>query len=90
MYFNYWLDKKAGGLRSPDVTAPLNGKDNYLGQALDLYMDIPLGKEFKMSNKTMESLSSRFVIGGFKAGDAYGNADDEYIWRGTAELRVRF
>ncbi len=79
-YFNYWLAEERGGLRSPGISAPLNGTDSYIGQAADMVLHAPL----------MDQISSRFIVGGFKAGDAYGAADDEYAWRGTAELRFKF
>lgn len=90
MYFSYWRDEKAARLRTADISAPLNGNNNHIGQALDLYVDVPLGQEMNLPSSTLQSLSSRIILGGFKAGEAYGAADDEYAWRGTAELRIRF
>lgn len=89
-YFNYWLDEKTGLLRSAGINAPLNGTDAYLGQAMDIVLYMPIADNMRADGGWMESIGSRFVIGGFKAGDAYGAAEDEVAWRGTAELRVRF
>jgi alginate production protein len=89
-YFSYWLDEAAGGLRSSDISAPLNGVDNHIGQAIDFSVDVPIGQELNLQNDIANSLSSRILLGGFKAGDAYGAAAGEYAWRGTAEVRLRF
>lgn len=89
-YFNYWLDEKTGGLRSSGISAPLNGTDSYLGQAMDVVVYMPIAQNMRDQGSWLESIGSRFVIGGFMAGDAYGTAEDDIAWRGTAELRVRF
>ncbi len=89
-YFTYWLDEKSNGLRSSGIDAPVNGRDSHLGQAFDVTLFLPLIPRQEANDEWMDSLSSRFVFGGFKAGEAYGAADNEYAWRGTAELRFKF
>lgn len=80
-YFNYWMDERRSDLGTTGITAPLSGTDSHLGQGFDISMHMPLYSDI---------LSSRIVLGGFKAGNAYGIAEGEYAWRGTAELRFKF
>lgn len=89
-YFNYWLAEERSGLRSAGIDAPLNGRDAHLGQAMDMILYVPIADDLRRHGVWAESIASRFVIGGFMAGSAYGAAEDDMAWRGTAELRVRF
>jgi len=89
-YFSYWLDKEETGLRSNQISAPLNGNDNYLGQALDISTNLNIGKEMNLTTPVLKNSALRLKLGGFKAGEAYGTEDGEYAYRGTTELRVKF
>lgn len=89
-YFSYWLDEESTGLRSSQITAPLNGQDNYLGQALDISTNINIGKEMNLQSPLLKNSALRIKLGGFEAGDAYGAEDGEYAYRGSTELRIKF
>lgn len=90
-YFSYWLDEESSqSLRSSGVNARLNGQDKHVGQAIDLNININWGKEFDWDGRLTERSASRVRIGTFKAGDAYGTAEDEYAFRAIVDYRIRF
>ena len=89
-YFSYWLDNEATGLRSSSINAPLNGQDNYLGQGLDLAAHIKIGQEARISNDALKDTLLRIRLGGFQAGDAFGQEEGDYAYRGSTELRFKF
>lgn len=89
-YFAYWLDEEISGLRSSGITAAVNGTDDFIGQALDLGINIDWDEELGLTAPLLDQSSSRIRLGGFQAGDAYGTAEDEYAFKGTAEFRMRF
>lgn len=89
-YFNYWLDENATTLRSSGISARLNNSDKHVGQALDLAVNINIGKELDIQNTIFKNTAFRIRLGGFKAGEAYGSGEDEYAYRGSTELRVKF
>ncbi len=89
-YFSYWLDEKGTSLRSSSISAPINGQDAFLGQALDVATTINIGKELNITSPVFRNTALRINLGGFKAGDAYGQASGEYAYRGSTELRIKF
>lgn len=89
-YFSYWLDDEEGPLEDEDITAPLNGRDSHIGQALDASLNINLGKELKRSERYLKDTALRLRLGSFKSGDAFGDAEGDYALRGSSELRVKF
>ena len=89
-YFSYWLDEETGRLRSSGISGALNGQDSHLGQGLDWMTNINLGRELRTNTPVLKDTALRLRLGGFKSGDAYGDAEGEYAFRGTSEIRVRF
>lgn len=89
-YFAYWMDEEATSLRSSGISAALNGQDHFVGQALDLGINIDWDEELNLTAPLLNASSSRVRLGTFKAGEAYGAAEDEYAYRGTLEFRIRF
>lgn len=89
-YFSYWLDDNTTGLLSSDISAPLNGQDTYVGQALDFMANINIGEELQVTSPVFKNTALRLRAGSFQAGDAYGVEDGEYAYRGSTELRVKF
>ncbi|NCO02884.1 MAG: alginate export family protein [Alphaproteobacteria bacterium] len=89
-YYRYWLAQEQTSLRSSSISAPTNGTDQYLGQEIDLGINIRLGEEIDFDTDFLNNSALRFRFGAFEAGDAYGNGEDERAYRGTAEFRIGF
>lgn len=89
-YFNYHLDAENAGIRSAGISAPLNGTDSYLGQAVDLEFNVDMDETFDLTQPLLTQSSSRVRLGAFQAGEAFGVAEDEYAFRGTLEFRIKF
>jgi TPR repeat protein len=89
-YFNYHLDEENSGLRSSGINAPLNGTDSYLGQAVDVELNVDMDETFHLTQPLLTQSSSRVRLGVFQAGEAFGAAEDEYAFRGTLEFRIKF
>lgn len=89
-YFSYWLDEETTGITDSDINAPTNGQDVYVGQALDFIANINIGKEMNIQSTVFKNTAFRVRMGGFQAGDAFGTEEDEYAYRGSTELRIKF
>ncbi len=89
-YFSYWLDDTGTGLQDSGISAALNGQDSHIGQAIDLATNINIGKELNLPQDYLKETALRFKIGTFKAGDAFGFQEDEYAFRGSSEVRMKF
>jgi len=88
-YFRYYRDQTETDLRSASINAPMNADDRYLGQALDLGINVDLDAEFGLKNKLVDNTSLRIRAGAFDPGDAY-TGNDDYAYRGTVEIRAKF
>lgn len=89
-YFSYWLDDEGTGLIDDRISALFNGEDSHVGQAIDLSTNINIGKELNRNERYLKDTALRFKLGGFKAGDAYGDEEGEYAFRGSSEVRMKF
>lgn len=89
-YFYYRLDDDATGLRSSGVTAPLNGTDKFLGQAVDIAFNVDIDEEFGIQAPYTRDMDFRFVVGNFFPGDAYDPAGDSNALRIFTELKMAF
>lgn len=89
-YFNYRLDEKAGRLRGSGISAPLNGVDGDVGDALDLAFNMDLDGQVKPRKGLVKDVDLRVVMGTFFAGDAYEPASDKMVYRLFTELKFRF
>lgn len=90
LYHYYMLDNEETGLRSSRVRAAVNGTDSNIGQGLDVVMNFDLGKEIPMLYSPKTDTDLRVSLGGFRAGDAYGDAEGEKMARALVQLRVKF
>lgn len=89
-YYRFWLAEEETNLRSSSISARTNGTDKYLGQEIDLGINVRLGEEIDFDTDFLNGSAMRFRFGAFQAGDAYGAGEDEHAFRGTAEFRVGF
>lgn len=89
-YFSYWLDDKKTGLQDDGISARLNGQDSHVGQALDLSTNLNIGEELNLPQDYLKNTALRFKLGTFKAGKAYGAQENEYAFRGSSEVRMKF
>ncbi len=89
-YFHYRLDEEALRLRESDISAPLNGTDKDIGQALDLTFGVDLDDQFSLRLPWVKDVDFRVRAGSFFAGDAYGLAADEMAFRIFTEIKFRF
>lgn len=90
IYHYYHLDEKATGLLTSGIRAPLNNRDRELGHGLDLVLSSNLTDEFGLDTGAVGPLTFKATAGAFRAGDAYGAADDEWSSRGYIEFQLRF
>jgi hypothetical protein len=90
VYHYYRLADKSSDPRSIHLSGSTNGDDAYLGQEVDLVLNIDVDEELKSIVHLPLDTGFKFSNGVFKAGDAFGAGEDENAYRGFAELVVRF
>ncbi len=90
VYHYYRLADSEGALRNDSIDAPLNGTDASLGHGVDLMMNTDMGREFGFEGTGALRVDAKILLGAFRAGAAYGPADDEMAGRGVLELRFRY
>lgn len=89
-YHYYRLAQNATSLTTSGITAPLNGTDKYLGQGLDVMVNVDVSKELNIKRPGFDRIGLKTTLGAFKAGDAYGTAKGETALRGQLDLRFSF
>lgn len=90
LYHYYRLDEQATSLLTSGITATLNNSSRDLGHGMDLIFSSNLTDEFGLDTGAVGPLIFKTTLGAFRAGDAYGAADDEWSSRGYVELQIRF
>lgn len=90
VYHYYRLDDEATSLATSGIDAPLNGQDNDLGHALDIVLNVNVSKELNFQQDPIKGVSFKTIVGGFRSGEAYGDAKDETAFRGQMEMSVKF
>ncbi|MBU6234404.1 MAG: alginate export family protein [Alphaproteobacteria bacterium] len=90
MYHYYRLDEETTGLRSSGVRAALNNTDKDLGQELDVILNVDLTKALNFMPTQIKQTKLRASAGVFRAGEAYGAAEDENSARVFTELVFSF
>lgn len=90
-FHHYRLDEDATSLRQSSVRAGLNGTDKEIGQELDLIYNVNLTKAFDLpANGPFDQIKFRASAGVFRAGSAYGVAEDENTARVFTEILFTF
>lgn len=89
-YHYYHLDEPAAALRHSSIAADLNGRDRSLGHGADLIFNTDLSKQFGLQTRGLDNMRFKFLLSGFRAGEAYGDAEHETAFRLFSELQVRF
>jgi len=89
-YFNYHLAEDDTSLRSSGISAPLNGTDDFVGEAVDFIFNIDIDDEFSFVLPFGKDLDFKAVAGAFFPGDAYSPNDSEEAFRIFTELKLRF
>lgn len=89
-YFNYHLDEDATRLRSSGISSPLNGTDDFVGEALDFMVNIDLDDQFEFALPFTRDVDFRLVAGSFFPGHAYSPNDSEEAFRIFSEIKFRF
>ncbi len=89
-WFNYQLAEDATRLRSSGISAPLNGTDDHIGDAIDFVLNIDLDDEFDFGLPYTKDIDFRFVAGSFFPGEAYSPNDNDEAFRVFTEIKFRF
>lgn len=89
-YHYYRLSEDATSLATSGITAPLNGSDKDLGHGIDVMLNVDVSEEFGIKRRGFDNIDFKTTLGAFKAGEAYGSADDETALRGQMDLSFRF
>lgn len=89
LYHYYRLADAATSVTS-SVNGTLNGRDNDLGQGIDLLFNTSLYESDNIRAGHINSAYLRTSLGAFRAGDAYGTNEGEIAGRGLIELGFNF
>lgn len=90
LYHYYRRSNDETDISSSGVNASLNGEDNDIGHGLDLSLNVNLTEEFGLPVKPFKGVHWRSMAGVFRAGEAYGEAEDENAFRARTELLFQF
>jgi hypothetical protein len=89
-YFNYHLAEDATSLRSANISAPLNGMDQDIGQEADVFVNVDVAKALDFQPAFVEGIKFRVSVGSFFPGDAYKPNGTNEAYRAFSELKVNF
>lgn len=89
-YHYYRLAEDATSLVSSGISAPLNGTDKDVGHGLDVIFNLDVSKEFDLTHDMADNIDLKTTLGAFKAGSAYGAAEDETAFRGQIDFKISF
>lgn len=89
IYRDYWLDDSETGLRDERLAIDAGGNGSHVGRALDIVYNVPLEKEIS-GLSFISGADFRVTLGAFTSGDAFGAADDEGVFRGRTDFRIKF
>ena len=89
-YHYYRLAEDATTMATSGITAALNGTDKNLGHGLDVMLNLDVSEELGLTRRGLDKIGLKTTFGTFKAGDAYGAAEDEVAVRGQVDLSFRF
>lgn len=89
-YRYYALAEAEGSETVGAIDASVNGEDTDLGHGLDVILNLDVGKQFNYDPIIADKINLKTTLGGFKAGEAYGDAEDETALRAQIDLNVRF
>ncbi|MEZ0226299.1 MAG: alginate export family protein [Alphaproteobacteria bacterium] len=91
VYRYYRLADLATSLMSSGVDDTLTGTSRSLGQGVDFLFNMDVLKEAHLTaTNRVQDVKFRSSLGFFKAGKAYGTAEDEVAARGLVEVKVGF
>jgi alginate production protein len=91
IYRYYRLADLATNLMSSGIDDTLTGTSKSLGQGVDFLFNMDVLKEAHLAARNgVQDVKFRSSLGFFKAGKAYGTADDEVAARGLVEVKVGF
>ena len=89
-YHYYRLAEDATSLATSGINASLNGTDKDLGHGLDVMLNVDVSEELNIARRGFDKIGLKTTLGTFKAGEAYGSAEDEIAVRGQVDLSFRF
>ena len=89
-YHYYALAEAEGSTSVGAIDADVNGEDTDLGHGLDLMFNLDVAEQFNYDPVIVDKINLKTTLGGFRAGDAYGDAQDETALRAKIDLNVRF
>ncbi|MCB1592145.1 MAG: alginate export family protein [Alphaproteobacteria bacterium] len=89
-YRYYALADADAALPSNGIDASVNGRDSDLGQGFDLIVNFDVNEQFDYDPVVADKINLKTTLGGFRAGDAYGDAEGETAVRAQIDLNIKF